>query len=62
MKLPYIGNHLRKKSFADHLLWYSSRENIRDSPPSMQLLARELVCRALIYVAITSYSNLAVAT
>ena len=29
--LPYIGNHSRKKSFANELLWHSSRENIRDS-------------------------------
>ena len=29
--IPYIGNHSRKKSFANELLWHSSRENIRDS-------------------------------
>ena len=49
--LPYIGNHPRKKSFMDHLLWCSSRENICDLPPSVQLLAfshRALVCRVLI--------------
>ena len=26
----YIGNHSRKKSFANELLWHSSRENIRN--------------------------------
>ena len=29
--IPYIGNHSRKKSFANELLWHSSRESIRDS-------------------------------
>ena len=31
LQIPYNGNHLRKKSFANCLLCRSSQENIRDS-------------------------------
>ena len=30
-KLPYIRNHPRKKSFANHLLYHSLQENFCDS-------------------------------
>ena len=45
--IPYIGNHLQKKNFANHLLWHSLRENIRDSQENDLEVALSCVARAI---------------